>query len=45
MGIRKIKRKIKSAIESIILITALTVLIYGTFYLIGLVIGILVPTP
>lgn len=45
MGIRKIKRKIKNAIESIILILALTVLIYGTFYLIGIAIGVLVPTP
>lgn len=45
MGIRKIKRKVKNAIESIILIIALTVLIYGTFYLIGLSIGILVPIP
>lgn len=45
MGIRKIKRKIKNAIEAIILILSLTVLIYGTFYLIGITIGILVPIP
>lgn len=45
MGRRKIKRKIKNIIESIILIIAFTVLIYGTFYLIGGVIGILVPIP
>ena len=43
MDIRKIKRKIKNAIESFILILALTALIYGTFYLIGVTIGILVP--
>ena len=45
MGIRKIKRKRKNFIESIILVIALTVLIYGTFYLIGITIGILVPIP
>ena len=39
------KRKIKNFIESIILVIALTVLIYGTFYLIGVTIGILVPIP
>jgi len=45
MGRRKIKRKIKNIIESIILIIALTAFIFSAFYLIGAFIGWLVPIP
>lgn len=45
MDIRKIKRTIKSVIEEIITILSLTAIFLATFYLIGLVIGVLVPIP
>ena len=45
MDIRKIKRTIKSVIEEIIAILSLTAIFLAAFYLIGLVIAVLVPTP
>ena len=45
MDIRKIKRKLKSAIEFIISILALTAIFLATFYWVAVIIDFFVPIP
>lgn len=45
MDIRKIKRIIKSVIEGIISILALTAFLLATFYWIAVIVNFFVPTP
>lgn len=45
MDIRKIKRIIKSVIEGIISILALTAIFLATFYLVAVIVNFFVPTP
>lgn len=45
MDIRKIKRKIKNAIELIIAIVCLTLIFLATFYWVAVVVNFFVPTP